>query len=554
MTNSNREIAVDAIVVGAGFAGLYMLYRLRKLGLTAKVIEAGSDVGGTWYWNRYPGARCDVDTAMYSYGFDEKLQQEWEWSEHYAAQPELQRYLSHVADRFELRSDIWFDTRVATADYDERNASWTIATESGDTVHARWCILATGNLSVGRIPEIPGLKATSLPVYHTGNWPHEGVDFTGLDVAIIGTGSSGIQAIPEIAKAAKHLTVYQRTPSFTVPANNRPRDPAEYAELKKLYPELRRSLYAGEIYGAGEPLEPGSRFRRSVAIADASEEERRAEFQQRWDRGGGHFNGAFVDILTSETANEAAADFVRGKISEIVEDPEIAEKLSPRGIPIGTKRLAVDDGYYATFNRDNVTLVDLRDDPIAEVTDSGVRTEKSERRHDVIVFATGFDAMTGAILKIDITGCGGASLREKWAAGPRTYLGLMTHGFPNLLLVTGPGSPSVLGNVVCHIEQHVEFIADMLADAAARGEDVIEADLAAEDAWVERVNHQADQTLYPRANSWFLGANVPGKPRVFMPFVGGIGLYRQICDQVVADGYAGFERGKANQSAQAARG
>jgi len=554
MTNSTRNIAVDAVVVGAGFAGLYMLYRLRKLGLSAKVIEAGSDVGGTWYWNRYPGARCDVDTAMYSYGFDEKLQQDWEWSEHYATQPELQRYLSHVADRFELRSDIWFDTRVASADYDEQDASWTIRTEGGDTLHARWCILATGNLSVGRIPDIPGLQSTSLPVYHTGNWPHEGVDFTGLDVAIIGTGSSGIQAVPEIAKVAGHLTVYQRTPSFTVPAKNRPRDAVEYAELKKRYPELRRSLYAGEIYGAGEPLEPGSRFRRNVAVADASEEERRAEFQERWDRGGGHFNGAFADILTNEDANEAAAEFVRTKIREIVADPEIAEKLSPRGIPIGTKRLAVDDGYYATFNRDNVTLVDLRDDPIAEISDHGVRTESSERRHDVIVFATGFDAMTGAILKIDVTGRDGEKLRDKWSAGPRTYLGLMTHGFPNLLFVTGPGSPSVLGNVVCHIEQHVEFIADMLAATLGGGRDVIEAELAAEDAWVERVNRQAEGTLYPRANSWFLGANVPGKPRVFMPFVGGIGLYRQICDQVVAEGYVGFERSTAARPAEAARG
>ena len=548
-TGSSREIAVDALIIGAGFAGLYMLHKLRGLGLAAKVIETGSDVGGTWYWNRYPGARCDVDTALYSYGFDEALQQEWQWSEHYATQPELLRYLRHVADRFDLRRDMWFNTRVTAAHYNEDRGNWTLSTDRGDRVDARWCILATGNLSIGRIPEIAGLNATSLPVYHTGNWPHEGVDFTGLDVALLGTGSSGIQAVPEIAKVAKHLTVYQRTPSFTVPANNRPRDPAEFAKLKEQYPELRKCWRAGEIYGAGEPLEPGMRFRRDVPLAEASEEERRAEFQQRWDRGGGHFNGAFADILTNEEANEAAAEFVRGKIREIVQDPDIAEKLSPRGIPIGAKRLAVDDGYYATFNRANVTLVDLHDEPIAEVTRHGIRTAKDERRHDALVFATGFDAMTGAIMKIDITGRDGAKLADKWNAGPRTYLGLMSHGFPNLLFVTGPGSPSVLGNVVCHIEQHVEFIADLLADTLNRGEKVIEAEPAAENAWVERVNTQAEQTLYPRANSWFLGANVPGKPRVFMPFVGGIGLYREICDAIAAEGYKGFDRGRLTREA-----
>lgn len=548
-TELNRTIDVDAVVVGAGFAGLYMLYRLRKLGLRAQVIEAGSDVGGTWYWNRYPGARCDVDTALYSYGFDEALQQEWEWSEHYATQPELLRYINHVADRFDLRRDMWFDTRVSTATYDDGAASWTVTTDRGDTVRARWCILATGNLSVGRMPEIDGLQTTTLPVYHTGDWPHEGVDFTGLDVGLVGTGSSGIQAVPEIAKVAGHLTVYQRTPSFTVPAQNRLRDPVEFAELKKGYPELRKRWRAGEVYGAGEPLEPGSRFRRDVPFAAATEEDCRVEFQARWDRGGGHFNGAFADVLTNEAANEAAAEFVRTKIRETVTDPETAEALSPRGIPIGTKRLAVDDGYYATFNRENVTLVDLRKTPIRQITDGGVRTDTTEHLHDVLVFATGFDAMTGAILKIDITGRDGAKLRDKWAAGPRTYLGLMTHGFPNLMFVTGPGSPSVLGNVLCHIEQHVEFIADLLSDASRRDDTVIEVDLAAEDAWVERVNQQAAATLYPKANSWFLGANVPGKPRVFMPFVGGIGLYRQICDEVVAAGYAGFVRGGTPQAA-----
>ncbi len=542
IASTGRSEQVEAVVVGAGFAGLYMLHRLRGLGMTARVIEAASDVGGTWYWNRYPGARCDAQSALYSYSFSEQLEQEWSWSEKYATQPEILRYLGHVADRFDLRRDIWFDTQVIEAHYNEAHDRWEVRTDRGDHISARWCIMATGCLSVGRLPEIPGLSDTSLPVYHTGSWPHEAVDFSGLDVGVIGTGSSGIQVIPEIARQARTLTVYQRTPSFTVPARNAPVDPDAERAIKKRYREIRKQWRVGELVGGGEELVPGNRYRRDISAASVSETERNAEYQHRWDSGGAFLLGAFGDLMVDPQSNATAAEFVRAKIRDIVDDDRVAAMLTPTGFPIGAKRICVDTDYYRTFNRDNVTLVDVRDDPIVAINDKGVITESGPRQHDAMVFATGFDAMTGALLRMDIRGTGGLTLREKWAAGPRTYLGLTTAGFPNLLIITGPGSPSVLGNVVGHIEQHVEFIADLLIDTQARGLDRIEADPAAEDTWVERVNGYADATLFPCANSWYLGANVPGKPRVFMPFVGGIGVYRALCEDVAANGYAGFNR------------
>ena len=535
-----RTEQVDAVIVGAGFAGLYMLHTLRGMGLSARVIEAGSDVGGTWYWNRYPGARCDVESALYSYSFDEALEQEWEWTERYPTQPEIQRYLAHVADRFDLRRDIWFDTRVASAVFDDAANLWSVATERGDRLTAQWCIMATGNLSAARMPDIPGTVDTSLPVYHTGNWPAEGVDFSGQDVAVIGTGSSGIQAIPEIAQQAKHLTVYQRTASFTVPARNTPIDREHYATIKRDYRDLRERWRVADLLGAGEHIAVGSRFRRDVATHEEDDDQRRAEYERRWQSGGAWFTGAYNNLLTDAAANETAADFIRGKIGEIVTDPATAEKLMPRGFPVGAKRMAVDTDYYATFNRDNVDLIDLSADPIAAITDAGLRTATAERCHDAIVFATGFDAMTGALVRIDIRGIDGTTLADTWSAGPRTALGLMTAGFPNLFFVTGPGSPSVLGNVVAHIEQHVELVADFLRAAQDAGDDRIEAREAAQDAWVERVNDYAAATLFPEANSWYLGANVPGKPRVFMPFVGGLGAYRDICERELADGLPSF--------------
>ena len=407
---SARTESLDAVIVGAGFAGLYMLHRLRGMGLSARIVESGSDVGGTWYWNRYPGARCDVESALYSYSFDAELEQDWEWSERYPTQPEIQRYLAHVADRFDLRRDIRFDTRVTGATWDDAAARWTVTADRGDVMTARWCIMATGNLSAARMPDIPGIAETTLPVYHTGGWPEGGVDFTGLDVAVVGTGSSGIQAIPEIARQAAHLTVYQRTASFTVPARNTPLDREHYAQIKRDYPAIRERWRAGELLGAGERIAVDGRFRRDVGVFDESEDERRAEYERRWASGGAFFTGAYGNLLTDEAANETAADFIRGKIREIVADPDTAERLTPRGFPVGAKRMAVDTDYYATFNRDNVDLVDISRDPIERVTATGLRTASGERRHDAIVFATGFDAMTGALARIAVRGTDGQSL------------------------------------------------------------------------------------------------------------------------------------------------
>ncbi|MFB4280540.1 flavin-containing monooxygenase [Nonomuraea sp. MTCD27] len=522
----------DAVVVGAGFAGLYMLHRLRGLGLSVRVFETGDGVGGTWYWNRYPGARCDVESMQYSYSFSPELEQEWEWTERYPSQPEILRYLEHVADRFDLRRDIRFGTRVTRAAYDETEHVWRVETDRGDRVAARHLVTAVGCLSAARVPDFPGAASFRGPSHHTGRWPHEGVDLTGLRVAVIGTGSSGIQSIPVIAEQAAHVTVFQRTPNYSVPAWNRPLEPEYQSWVKANYPGLRRAMRESHT-GLLDPGNPGSAL-------EAGDEKRAREFEARWAKGGVTFLGAYGDIGISSEANEHAAEFVRAKIREIVADPEVAEKLSPRNHPLGTKRICVDTGYYATFNRPDVTLVDVREDPIVEITPTGVRTAAAEHPADVIVYATGYDAMTGPLLAIDITGKGGLSLRRKWEAGPRTYLGLMTAGFPNLFTVTGPGSPSVLSNMIVSIEQHVEWIADCVARLRAGGVAAIDADPLAEDAWMAHVNEIAGQTLFVRADSWYLGANIPGKPRVFMPYVGGVGVYREKCDQVAAAGYEGF--------------
>ena len=535
-----RDETVDAVVVGAGFAGLYMLYRLRELGLSTRVIEAGGDVGGTWYWNRYPGARCDASSLLYSYSFSRDLEQEWSWSEKYATQAEILRYIQHVAERFDLRKHIWFDTRVSAARRSDNDNTWEISTERDDRVTARFVIMASGCLSVGRIPDIDGLAETKLPVYHTGNWPREGVDFSGKRVGVIGTGSSGIQAIPEIGKQAAQLVVFQRTANFSVPARNAPMDADIEASVKRQYPELRKKWRTAQLLGAGEELKPGSSFVSKISALEVSEQERRREYEHRWQQGGAFFVGAFYDLITNEIANATAADFVRGKIREIVKESATAAALTPIDYPFGTKRICVDTNYYETFNQPHVSLVDLRVTPISHVAEGGVVTTERAFALDALVFATGFDAMTGALLGMDIRGVDGLLLRDKWADGTCAYLGLMIAGFPNLFTVTGPGSPSVLGNVVACIEQHVELIGDIITKMQSEGHTHIEAEPQAEVQWVERVNAYANATLYPRANSWYLGANIPGKPRVFMPFVGGLGLYRELCDKLVADGYAGF--------------
>jgi cyclohexanone monooxygenase len=526
---------VDAVIVGAGFAGLYMLHRLRGLGVSARVFEAGHGVGGTWYWNRYPGARCDVESMDYSYSFSDELQQEWHWTERYASQPEILKYANHVADRFDLRRDIELDTRVTAAVFDEATSRWAISTDRGDRVSAQFCIMATGCLSTAQRPRFEGLETFGGTWYHTGHWPHEGVDFTGQRVGIVGTGSSAIQSIPIIAGQAAHLFVFQRTPNFSVPARNAPLDPEYERRWKANYAEHRQQARASRV---GFVVE-----RNDHSALEVSADERRREYEARWNRGGLGFNATFADLLTSKAANDTAAEFFRAKIRAIVRDAGVAETLTPQNYPVGTKRLCVDTNYYQTFNRDNVTLVDLRKSPIEAVTPRGLRTRERTYEVDSLVFAIGFDAMTGALLSIDIRGRDGQTLQQKWAEGPRTYLGLAVAGFPNLFAITGPGSPSVLSNMIVSIEQHVDWIADCLAYLRAHGLARIEATVTAEDDWVEHVNAVGDTTLYPLANSWYVGANIPGKPRIFMPYVGGVDVYRAKCDDVVARGYAGFTLG-----------
>jgi len=528
------KIDFDAVVIGAGFAGMYMLHRLRGLGFSARVIEAGKGVGGTWYWNRYPGARCDVESVQYSYQFDPALEQEWEWSERYATQPEILKYANHVADRFDLRRDIQFETRVTRATFDESDKVWLVETDRGDRVLARFVIAALGCLSSPNTPRIPGLADFKGPTYHTGNWPHDGVDFTGKTVGVIGTGSSAIQSIPIMAQQARHLTVFQRTANYTIPAHNRPLDPDYVREVKANYREMRKRA---------KTLPAGIDLRINMAsAAESPEEERRRQYQERWDYGGLGFMASFSDLLLNDESNKTAADFVRGKIGEIVKDPEVAAALAPTNI-IGCKRLCVDTGYWATFNRPNVTLVDIRDTPVERITSTGLRVKGKDYAFDCLVLATGFDAMTGALLKIDIRGRDGVSLKDKWSEGPKTYLGLTMAGFPNLFTITGPGSPSVLTNMLPSIEQHVDWIADCLAAVRAKGATVIEAETEAEESWVGHVGEAAGVTLRSTCSSWYVGANIPGKPRVFMPYIGGLPAYIERCEAVVAKGYEGFAIG-----------
>jgi cyclohexanone monooxygenase len=525
-----REL--DVLIVGAGFAGLYGVHRFRELGYTVRAYDVATGVGGTWFWNRYPGARCDVESMEYSFSFSPELEQEWEWTERYPAQPELLRYMEHVAERFDLYRDIQLETRVESAVWHEGDQAWRVTTDKGDLVRARFLVMATGNLSAARVPDFPGMDRFRGATYHTAHWPEEDVDFTGQRVAVIGTGSSGTQAIPVIAEQAEHLYVFQRTANFSLPAHNHPLDPDVQRHLKSRYREYRELMrYSrnGQVRSWGDQSALG-----------VGPEEREAEYEARWKIGGGGFIGAFTDLLTDEEANATAAEFVRQKIRQIVEDPETAEKLIPSGFPLGSKRVTVDTGYYATYNRPNVTLVDVKTAPIVELTERGLRTTEAEYELDSIVFATGFDAMTGALLRVDIRGRNGLSLKEKWAAGPRTYLGVGTAGFPNLFIVTGPGSPSVISNVVVSIEQHIEFISDLVEWLKKNDLSVVEADLAAEDQWVDHVNQVAAATLFVKGNSWYLGANVPGKPRIFMPYVGGVGTYRRHCEEIAARDYEGF--------------
>jgi cation diffusion facilitator CzcD-associated flavoprotein CzcO len=529
---NHSAVDLDAVIVGAGFAGLYMLHRLRGMGFRVRVFEAGAGVGGTWYWNRYPGARCDIESMEYSFQFSDELQQEWDWSERYATQPEILRYADYVADRFDLRRDIQFDTRIVSAVFDEQGKRWTLETSVRTRVSARFCIMATGCLSSANTPQLAGLETFAGPTYHTGRWPHQDVNFTGQRVGIIGTGSSAIQAIPIIAEQAARLYVFQRTPNYSVPAHNAELDPGIRREVKMNYKRLRDS-------GKQSPNGVWSfRFNPARALQTAPEERRR-EYEERWAYGGVSFMGAYADLMFEPEANETAAEFVRGKIREIVRDPQVAEALVPRYV-IGCKRLCVDTGYFATFNRPNVTLVDISASPIEAITPHAVKALGKEYEVDALILATGFDAMTGALTRIDIRGRGGRTLKEKWQAGPRNYLGLSTEGFPNLFTITGPGSPSVFTNMIPSIEQHVDWISECLRYMREKGIALIEPRREAEDHWVTHVNEVAAAHLRSACNSWYIGANIPGKQRVFMPYIGGFPAYQKKCQEVVAAGYEGF--------------
>ena len=529
---AERIERVDAVIVGAGFAGLYMAHRLHQAGLTVRGFEAGGGVGGTWYWNRYPGARCDVESMEYSYQFDADLQQEWEWTERYAGQPEILRYANHVADRFDLRRHFAFNTRVTAAAFAENANAWRIETDAGNRVVARFCIMATGCLSSTNTPAIKGLDSFRGNVHHTGKWPHKGVDFRGQRVGIIGTGSSAIQAIPVIANEARHLTVFQRTPNYSIPARNGPLCPETQRNVKAEYPAFRaRNSKMPGALGADMPMRPGG------ALEDDAEARQR-QYEAGWERGGFAFLIGYNDLLINPESNETAAQFVRDRIAEIVEDPSTAALLAPHNV-IGCKRPCLDTGYYETFNRDNATLVDVSETPIDEITPEGVVVDGQTHALDCLVLATGFDAMTGTLNRIDIRGRGGQALKDKWSAGPVTYLGLAVAGFPNLFMISGPGSPSVLTNMLVSIEQHVDWIARCIGYLREHRLAAIEATQRAEDEWVAHVNAVAGETLYPTCNSWYLGANVPGKPRVFMPYVG-FPPYVERCDEVAAGGYEGF--------------
>ena len=527
---STEENELDIVIVGAGFSGIYMLHCAREAGFSATVLEAGSGIGGTWFWNRYPGARCDAPSMEYSYQFDKQLQQDWTWSEKYSSQAEILSYMEHVVERFNLADGIRLNTRVASATYDEANCRWQLVSSEGKQFSAQFCIFATGCLSNASKPVFENESAYKGKIYHTGEWPHDEVDFSGLNVAVVGTGSSGIQTITAIAEEAKKLTVFQRTPAFSVPSHNRPFHQGEQENIKAHYDELRES--ARSQFGNME-FEANQR-----CAEDMSEEEIQHELEHRWKLGGLKWYGVFADFLVNKKANDIAANYIREKIREIVKDPVMAEKLLPDTI-FGCKRVVTDTGYYETFNRDNVELVDISSTPIERYSDKGIIVGDKEYEFDVVVLATGYDAMTGALLRIDIRGSDGQTLQEKWQAGPVNYLGLQTAGFPNMFMITGPGSPSVLSNMMPSIEQHVEYIRDALVYLRDNKLNSMEAETGAEQAWVGHVNELAESSLLLGCNSWYLGANIPGKPRVFMPYIGCPEYYEK-CREVADTGYTGF--------------
>ena len=535
-----KNVDVDVVVVGAGFSGLYLLYRLRKAGFSTRVFERGGDVGGTWYWNRYPGARCDVESLQYSYSFDEQLQQDWHWPEKFSAQPDILAYANHVADRFNLKKDIEFNIEVKASWFDENLKTWKITTNTGEEINAQYFIMATGCISTTQIPNIKGLSDYVGNTFHTGDWPHEEVDFSGQSIAVIGTGSSGIQSIPVLAKQAKKLTVFQRTPNYSIPSQNEPMTKKYERSWKDVYSERRKEMR----YSAHGSLKDLN----DVPALSVDEDQRQELYTKRWAIGGTGFLGSFNDLLTNADANYTAAEYVRQQIKRVVKDKETAEILCPRSYPIGTKRICIDTGYFETYNRENVKLVDISKKPIQRLVTDGIIVDDQLYPFDSIIFATGFDAMTGSIFNVDIKGRDGLALKEKWIAGPKTYLGLMSASFPNLFMITGPGSPSVKSNMIMSIEQHVDLVIETLLSMRRKGLSVVEPELEAENKWVDHVQEVANKTLFPQANSWYMGANIPGKPRLFMPYIGGVGAYREICEEIVANNYRGFKFEKSKQA------
>jgi cation diffusion facilitator CzcD-associated flavoprotein CzcO/acetyl esterase/lipase len=524
---------VDVVIVGAGAAGLHAVHRLRLAGFSVRVLESADDIGGTWYWNRYPGARVDIPSVDYMYSFDPDWRRDWQWSEKYATQPEILRYFNHIADKFDLRRDLHFNTRVEEAGWDEQTAQWHVRTDHG-SVSCRYLLMATGCLSIPKQPDVAGIDRFRGDVLFTNRWPHEEVDFAGKRVAVIGTGSSGIQTIPHIAAQASELVVFQRTPNFSMPAHNGPLSQEKLDQLddEATYREAAR------FSRGGVPQE-----RSITPTFSVSAEERAERYERAWQIGELlETLNVYADLMSDPAANHELAEFVRNKIRATVADPQTAELLCPTSYPIGAKRMCLDTDYYATFNRPNVTLVDLRRDPLRGLTEDGIDTATESFAFDVIVFATGFDAVTGAIVAVDITGRDGRTLRHEWATGPSTYLGLTTNGFPNLFLITGPGSPSVLSNMMVSIEQHVDMVAELLTGLRADGFDTIEPTGLAEAGWMQHVRDCADLTLFPLADSWYMGANIPGKPRTFLPYAAGVDFYRTACDEVLARDCLGFRR------------
>jgi cation diffusion facilitator CzcD-associated flavoprotein CzcO len=524
---------VDVIVVGAGFGGLRALHALRKSGKRVQVIEASEHVGGVWYHNAYPGARCDVESYDYSYSFSPELEQEWVWSERYATQPEILRYIEHVVERFDLRKDIRFQCRMERAEYDAQAGRWRISCSDGSQWSAQHLVLAVGQLSAPKAPNYPGQDRFRGRIIHSAVWPRDPVDYSGKRVAIIGTGSSGMQMTPVIARQAAHLTVFQRTPNYSVPAANAPVTPEEDRQVKANYRQRREQAW-------NSPTGLGFMPSKKSAL-EATPEERSQVYEAAWNRLGYGFALSYFDILLNREANDTAAEFIRRKIASVIDKPELREKLVPRDHAFAARRPSVDSGYFQAFNRDNVELADLRESPIVEFTEKGIRTTSREHAFDIIIFATGFDAFTGSLLKPEIVGRNGLTLKEKWAAGPVTQLGIGTHGFPNLFVLVGPGSPSLLSNVMVSIEEQSDWFAQMMAEMDRRGVQEVEVSEAAEQAWVAHVNARARETLYLTADSYYNGAEVPGKPRVFMPYSGGVRGYRRLLHRCAANDYEGFE-------------